>query len=215
MVGLLVSIVLTGSNPLFPGMSGPLLVLFFFLTAAGSVIGLAVFRSRRATTEVQTRDKPVKPRGHPLRILHRSQYDSRMSAAALVVFRVQGCICIGLNPSGEGGREVSPSGRGTKWADLGTYCFIQRSNADEPERLIPGAGPDGDGVTGPAQPHCDFPIDPLRDRCHRPVGDPMCYDGPNLWDSVGYLHTGLDPRKFRNVKIDPRLVELLGVIQKE
>lgn len=51
MVGLLVSIVLTGSNPLFPGMSGPLLVLFFFLTAAGSVIGLAVIRSRRATTE--------------------------------------------------------------------------------------------------------------------------------------------------------------------
>ncbi len=43
----------------------------------------------------------------------------------------------------------------------------------------------------------------------------MCYDGPNLWDSVGHLHTGLDPRKFRNVKIDPRLVELLGVIQKE
>ena len=48
--------------------------------------------------------------GHRLPILHLSQYDSRMSSAALVVFSVQGCICIGLNPSGEGGREVSPSG---------------------------------------------------------------------------------------------------------
>lgn len=43
----------------------------------------------------------------------------------------------------------------------------------------------------------------------------MGYDGPNLWDPVGHLHTGLDPRSFRNVEIDPGLVELLGVIQKE
>ncbi|MET3948943.1 hypothetical protein ABIB49_003669 [Arthrobacter sp. UYCu512] len=52
MMGLLASIVLSGSNPLFPGLSGPLLVLFFFLTAAGSVFGLATIRSRRTTTEV-------------------------------------------------------------------------------------------------------------------------------------------------------------------
>ncbi|MFJ6452957.1 hypothetical protein [Paenarthrobacter sp. NPDC091669] len=53
MVGLLASIFLTGRNPLFPWMSGPLLVLFFFfLAAAGSVIGLAVIRSRRAATEI-------------------------------------------------------------------------------------------------------------------------------------------------------------------
>ncbi|WP_311211463.1 MULTISPECIES: hypothetical protein [unclassified Arthrobacter] len=52
MVGLLASIFLTGRNPLFPGMSGPLLVLFFFLAAAGSVVGLAIIRSRRAATEI-------------------------------------------------------------------------------------------------------------------------------------------------------------------
>ncbi|ASN18726.1 hypothetical protein [Arthrobacter sp. YN] len=52
MVGLLASIFLTGRNPLFPGMSGPLLVLFFFLAAAGSVIGLAIIRSRRGATEI-------------------------------------------------------------------------------------------------------------------------------------------------------------------
>lgn len=43
----------------------------------------------------------------------------------------------------------------------------------------------------------------------------MCDDGPNLWDPVGHLYTGFDPDGFRNVKIDPCLVELLGVIQKE
>ncbi|MGO4146903.1 hypothetical protein AB4Y77_17625 [Paenarthrobacter sp. YAF11_1] len=52
MLGLLASIFLTGRNPLFPGMSGPLLVLFFFLAAAGSVVGLAIIRSRRAATEI-------------------------------------------------------------------------------------------------------------------------------------------------------------------
>lgn len=52
MVGLLASIFLTGRNPLFPGMSGPLLVLFFFLAAAGSVIGLAVIRLRRTAKEI-------------------------------------------------------------------------------------------------------------------------------------------------------------------
>ncbi|WP_281451586.1 hypothetical protein [Paenarthrobacter nitroguajacolicus] len=46
MVGLLASVFLTGGNPLFPGMSSPLLVLFFFLAAAASVIGLAVIRLR-------------------------------------------------------------------------------------------------------------------------------------------------------------------------
>ena len=51
MVGLLASIFLTGRNPLFPGMSGPLLVLLFFLAAAGSATGLAVTRSRRAAME--------------------------------------------------------------------------------------------------------------------------------------------------------------------
>ncbi|MDJ0354493.1 hypothetical protein [Pseudarthrobacter sp. PH31-O2] len=55
MVGLLASIFLTGRNPLFPGMSGPLLVLLFFLAAAGSAIGLAVTRSRQAAME--TADK--------------------------------------------------------------------------------------------------------------------------------------------------------------
>jgi hypothetical protein len=52
MVGLLASIFLTGRNPFFPGMSGPLLVLFFFLAAAGSVIGLAVIRLRRTAKEI-------------------------------------------------------------------------------------------------------------------------------------------------------------------
>ena len=52
MVGLLASILLTGRNPLFPGMSGPLLVLFFFLAAAGSVAGLAIIRLRRTAMEV-------------------------------------------------------------------------------------------------------------------------------------------------------------------
>jgi hypothetical protein len=52
MVGLLASIFLTGRNPLFPGMSGPLLVLFFFLAAAGSVIGLAAIRLRRTAKEI-------------------------------------------------------------------------------------------------------------------------------------------------------------------
>jgi hypothetical protein len=52
MVGLLASIFLTGRNPLFPGMSGPLLVLFFFLAAAGSVIGLATIRLRRTAKEI-------------------------------------------------------------------------------------------------------------------------------------------------------------------
>jgi len=52
MAGLLASIFLTGGNPLFPGMSGPLLVLFFFLAAAGSVLGLAVIRLRRTAKEI-------------------------------------------------------------------------------------------------------------------------------------------------------------------
>jgi hypothetical protein len=52
MVGLLASIFLAGRNPLFLGMSGPLLVLFFFLAAAGSVFGLAIIRSRRAAMEI-------------------------------------------------------------------------------------------------------------------------------------------------------------------
>ncbi|MDR6435034.1 hypothetical protein J2790_000155 [Paenarthrobacter nicotinovorans] len=57
MVGLLASIFLTGRNPLFPGLSGPLLVLFFFLAAAGSVIGLAVIRLRRTAKEISNADK--------------------------------------------------------------------------------------------------------------------------------------------------------------
>ncbi len=57
MVGLLASIFLTGRNPLFPGLSGPLLVLFFFLAAAGSVIGLAVIRLRRTAKEISNTDK--------------------------------------------------------------------------------------------------------------------------------------------------------------
>ena len=89
-----------------------------------------VTRSANLSFILQIYSEGIRCSGVRWGILHRSQYDSRMSAAALVVFRVQGCICIGLNPSGEGGGEVSPSGRGTKWADLGTYCFIQRSNAD-------------------------------------------------------------------------------------
>ncbi|WP_146617520.1 hypothetical protein [Arthrobacter globiformis] len=56
MAGLLASIFLTGRNPLFPGMSGPLLVLFFFLAAAGSVIGLAAIRLRRTAKEISDRD---------------------------------------------------------------------------------------------------------------------------------------------------------------
>ncbi len=43
----------------------------------------------------------------------------------------------------------------------------------------------------------------------------MCDDGTNLWDAVGHLHAGFDPHRFRDVQIDPCLVELLGVIQKE
>ncbi|MGF6834158.1 DMSO reductase anchor subunit [Paenarthrobacter sp. TE4293] len=57
LVGLIASIFLTGRNPLFPGISGPLLALLFFLAAAGSVIGLAVIRLRRTAEESQTRDK--------------------------------------------------------------------------------------------------------------------------------------------------------------
>jgi len=56
MAALLASIFLTGRNPLFPGMSGPLLVLFFFLAAAGSVIGLAAIRLRRTANEISDRD---------------------------------------------------------------------------------------------------------------------------------------------------------------
>lgn len=51
MVGLLASIFLTGGSPLFPGVTGPLLVLVCFLAAAGSVVGLAITRSRRAAEE--------------------------------------------------------------------------------------------------------------------------------------------------------------------
>ena len=52
MAGLLASIFLTGGNPLFTGMSGPLLVLFFFLATAGSVVGLAVTKVKRTSKEV-------------------------------------------------------------------------------------------------------------------------------------------------------------------
>ncbi|MFK4640939.1 hypothetical protein [Paenarthrobacter histidinolovorans] len=55
MVGLLASIFLTGGNPLLPGISGPLLVLFFFLAAAASVIGLAVTKVKRTTKEAPGR----------------------------------------------------------------------------------------------------------------------------------------------------------------
>ena len=91
-------------------------------------------------------------------------FDTRL--ATLGVFRVQRRICIGFNPPGEGGPEVSLSGRGTEWAGRGGRCFTQRGDTDEPERLISSAGSDGDGITGPAKPHCDFPVNPLGDRCH-------------------------------------------------
>lgn len=55
MAGLLASIFLTGGNPLFPGMSSPLLVLFFFLAAAASVIGLAVTKVKRTAKETSGR----------------------------------------------------------------------------------------------------------------------------------------------------------------
>ncbi|MFC8041078.1 hypothetical protein ACFUOZ_17120 [Paenarthrobacter sp. NPDC057355] len=55
MVGLLASIFLTGGNPLFPGMSSPLLVLFFFLGTAGSVVGLAVTTVKRTAKETSGR----------------------------------------------------------------------------------------------------------------------------------------------------------------
>ncbi len=46
-VGLLASIFMGGHDHVFSGTTGPLLVLFFFLAAAGSVFGQAITRSRR------------------------------------------------------------------------------------------------------------------------------------------------------------------------
>lgn len=47
MAGLAAAIFTSGHIGFFPGMMGPFLVLFFFLLAAGSVIGLAIIRARR------------------------------------------------------------------------------------------------------------------------------------------------------------------------
>lgn len=46
-VGLSAGLLMSSHIGFFPGLTGPLLVLFFFLVSAASIIGLAIIKTRR------------------------------------------------------------------------------------------------------------------------------------------------------------------------